>query len=329
MIAGDRLVAAAHSLDSGETRKPDLGAPSPASRPMSAVAKPQQSFRSPVLESVGLERLMASEAGRREVVVALLDGPVALSHPALSGARIRTIGQEVSAPCVEASEACRHGTFVAGILSANRSSHAPAICPGCTLLVRPIFSDRSGSVFSDATADQLARALLDVVEAGARLINISGALSPTTRPEPQLETALAIAAGKGALVIAAAGNDGAVASSPLTRHPAVIPVTACDAMGRPMPVANLAHSVGARGLAAPGTITSISPEGRPVTLSGTSFAAALVSGACALLWSALTHASRNEIAVAVMGAERRTSLTPPRLDTWGAYQRLRALRAAA
>ena len=32
-----------------------------------------------------------------------------------------------------------HGTYVAGILAARRGSGAPAICPGCTLLVRPIF----------------------------------------------------------------------------------------------------------------------------------------------------------------------------------------------
>ena len=39
------------------------------------------------------------------------------------------------------SAACVHGTFVAGILSAKRGSAAPAVCPDCTLLVNPVFSE--------------------------------------------------------------------------------------------------------------------------------------------------------------------------------------------
>jgi hypothetical protein len=34
-----------------------------------------------------------------------------------------------------------HGTFIVGILCAKRSSDAPAFCPSCILLVRPIFAE--------------------------------------------------------------------------------------------------------------------------------------------------------------------------------------------
>jgi len=266
---------------------------------------------------------MSIEAGREDIGIALLDGPVAPSHPDLSGARIRIIAAEGSRTSNRNGRvACRHGTFVAGILSASRSSNALGICPGCTLVVRPIFEDRADSAPPRATAEELARAVLESVEAGARVINVSGALSPTVGREPELEAALDIAARRGAMVIAAAGNDGTVASSPLTRHPGVVAVTACDVAGRPMPASNLARSLGSRGIAAPGTVTSIRPEGPPVMLTGTSFAAAVVSGACALRWSAFPHAGRHDIARGIIGPERRTSVAPPRLDAWMAYQRL-------
>ena len=271
--------------------------------------------------------------GSAEIAVALLDGPVALSHPDLSNALIRVIGPGRSAHYEEkapSSPACRHGTFIAGILSAAHSAETPGICPGCTLLVRPVFRDEpDGAEPPPATAEDVAGAIVEAVDAGARVINISGALHPSVTSERDLEDALTWAMRRGTLVIAAAGNHGSVASSSLTRHPGVLPVTACDAMGRPTPRANLAPSLGARGIAAPATARSIVPDGPPLTLSGTSFAAALVSGAAALLWSAAPHAHRQEIVKAVTGSQRRSSVMPPRLDAWTAYQRLLRIKAAA
>src|SRR5690348_3457289 len=258
---------------------------------------------------------MSIEAGREDVLVALLDGPVGLPHPDLSDAHVRSISAGRSVACQRSeSVACRHGTFVAGILGAKRSSGALGICPGCTLLVRPIFADRLESILPRASAEELARAIVESLKAGARVVNISAALGPMVGREPELEAALDIAARHGAIVIAAAGNDGMMGSSPLTRHPSVIPVTACDASGRPLPASNLARSFGMRGITAPGAVTSISPEGPPVTLSGTSFAAAVVSGACALLWSAFRGVTAPEITRAVLGPDRRRSVSPPRLD---------------
>src|SRR5262245_15507603 len=65
-----------------------------------------------------------------------------MSHPDLAGANIRDISGGMAGACTEAgSAACLHGTFVAGMLSARRSAMAPAICPACTLLLRPIFAE--------------------------------------------------------------------------------------------------------------------------------------------------------------------------------------------
>jgi hypothetical protein len=95
------------------------------------------------LDLVGLTPLMELSSGSSEVVLALMDGPVTMSHPDLAGGSAREApGSKLRGSCAQTSSAaCLHGTFSAGILSAKRGSPAPAICPGCTLLVRPIFKE--------------------------------------------------------------------------------------------------------------------------------------------------------------------------------------------
>ena len=181
---------------------------------------------------VRLPDLMRRGQGRPEVTVALIDGPVVLDHPDLAGSTIREIPGKLKGTCTLAdSVACTHGTFVAGMLSARRGSVAPAICPGCTLLLRPIFAEtaKGNGQMPSATPEELAEAIIDSVDAGARVINLSSALvRPSPKGESKLEEALNHAAQRGVITVAAAGNQGTVGSSAITRHPWVIPVAACD-----------------------------------------------------------------------------------------------------
>ena len=86
-----------------------------------------------------------------------------------------------------------------------------------------------------ATPEELAEAIIDSVDAGARVINLSSALvRPSPKGESKLEEALNHAAQRGVITVAAAGNQGTVGSSAITRHPWVIPVAACDIQGRPL-----------------------------------------------------------------------------------------------
>jgi subtilisin family serine protease len=279
------------------------------------------------LELVKLDRLMARSSGSSRVVIGLIDGPVAMDHPDLSTANIREVHGQQSASCSLASSvACMHGTFVAGILLAKRGSSAPAICPGCTLLVRPIFPE-VGTVNGDmpsATPKELATAIVVTVEAGARVINLSAALlQPCQQGEHKLAQALDFAAARGVITVAAAGNQGTVGSTAITRHAWVIPVTGCDLQGRPTAESNLGSSIGRRGSAAPGeNITSLGTNGKPQTFGGTSAAAPFVTGAIALLWSEFPEASaaRIKLAVTQAGTPRRGTIAPPVLNAWSAYQ---------
>jgi subtilisin family serine protease len=281
------------------------------------------------LDLVNLTTLMERTSGSPEVKIGLIDGPVVTEHPDLTREHLREIPGHHGTACAQASStACMHGTFVAGILSARRDSPAPAICPNCTLLVRPIFAEviSGREHMPSATPKELAAAIMDCIDAGAHVINLSLALAhPSTTGEQSLQDALDHAVRRGVIVVAAAGNQGTLGSSAITRHPWVMPVVACDGGGRPVSESNLGGSIGRRGLRAPGNgITSLGAEGQSLTLSGTSVAAPFVTGATALLWSAFPSATAANIKLALTHASttRRASVVPPLLDAAASYQLL-------
>jgi subtilisin family serine protease len=278
------------------------------------------------LDLVKLTPLMQRTGGNPEVKIGLIDGPVSTRHPDLSNRHFLEIAGHGSGSCAQVvSTACLHGTFVAGILSGKRNSAAPAICPDCTLLIRPIFTETIAGQeqMPGTTPVELASAITDCIHAGARVINLSLALvHPSTKGQHMLAHALDQATRRGVLIVAAAGNQGTLGSSVITRHPWVIPVAACDRRGLPMHESNFGNSIGRRGLSAPGdAITSLSTQGGPLTLRGTSVAVPFVTGTIALLWSVFPKATPAQVKMAITHAPApgRMSLVPPLLDAWAAY----------
>jgi subtilisin family serine protease len=146
---------------------------------------------------------MERTSGNSEVKIGLIDGPVVTQHPDLPSEHLHEIPGNNRATCNQAnSTACQHGTFIAGILSAKRNSHAPAICPHCTLLIRPIFSEATSGRehMPSATPKELAAAIIECIDAGARVINLSLALAqPSTKGEQTLEEALNQAVKRGVI----------------------------------------------------------------------------------------------------------------------------------
>jgi subtilisin family serine protease len=68
-----------------------------------------------------------------------------------------------------------------------------------------------------ATPEELAEAIVDCVQAGARVLNLRAALTePSSEGERALQQALDYAAQRGAIAVAAAGNQGVVGSSAIT-----------------------------------------------------------------------------------------------------------------
>jgi subtilisin family serine protease len=283
------------------------------------------------LELVRLSALMERTSGSPHLQIGLIDGPVLTHHPDLAGGHFHEVPGHNGGACTQAaSAACLHGTFIAGILSAKRNSSAPAICPGCTLVVRPIFPEATSGSESmpSATPHELAAAILDCLNAGVRVINLSLALAhPSTKGGQVLDEVLNQCTRRGVLVVVAAGNQGTLGSSTITRHPWVIPVVACDLQGRPLNESNVGSSIGRRGLSAPGAnIISLGTAGQPLTLGGTSVAVPFVTGAIALLWSEFPAASAGQVKLAITQAhqKRRASVVPPLLNGEAAYHNLSA-----
>ncbi|MCU1408663.1 MAG: peptidase in kexin sedolisin [Microbacteriaceae bacterium] len=276
------------------------------------------------LDLVRLRPVMAATGGDPSVLVAVVDGPVArhdkfAAH--MAGAPLLALGDRAAA----------HGTFVAGVLGAARASGAPGICPDCTLLIAPVLSSGEVDGNTDLRADvaALTAAIVSCTERGAVVVNLSVALSrPSTRPEPELDRALDYAASRGCLVVAAAGNQGVLGSSALTRHPWVIPVAALAGDGRPVARTNLGASIGRRGLGAPGdAITSLGYDGGYQDGGGTSAGVPFVTGALALLRCLFPSVSAAALRWTVLQAARTRpySVIPPLLDAAAAYNSLAAL----
>lgn len=271
------------------------------------------------VDIVKLKKLMTITRGKPEIIIGLIDGPVDASHPAFKGARLRFIKSTNSEYRREFSPTSLHGTFIAGILCARRDSPAPGICPECSIIVRPIFPEgksKNGKP-PDVFPPQLATAIIETIKAGARIINLSLALSSTAvKEQPELADAFEYAFQKEVLLVAAAGNHGRIGHVPLFNHPWIIPVTACDLRGNLPGGVNIGPSLGKRGLMAPGmAIISTSPGAGYTKMSGTSVAAPFVTGTIALLWSLSPRLSAGTVKQAVLlSATPRKKIIPPLMD---------------
>jgi subtilisin family serine protease len=203
------------------------------------------------------------------VLVAMVDTAVDDSHPDLKDAIVAktdTIGG--------ALWTLDHGTAIAGAIAARGAIEGAA--PKARLLAARAFeASPSGP---QGTTLSIAKAVDWAVGAQARIVNMSFA-GP---PDPELQRIVAAAAAKGVLLVAAAGNAGPK-SPPL--YPAadvgVVAVTAVDADDKLFQNANRGKYVA---LAAPGVdILLPAPNGGYDLKSGTSVAAAFVSGVAALM----------------------------------------------
>jgi subtilisin family serine protease len=288
------------------------------------VVSPRTTANARALGLVGLVPLMSRSSGATDVTIALIDGPVAIGHPGLAADSVHDLASAVGSCERSGSIACQHGTFVAGMLSGTRQGVAPAICPGCTLVVRPIFAERGDDGGAPtAHADTLAEAIVDVVRAGASIINLSAAFERSSGgAERKLRAALDYAGRKGVVTVAAAGNGGGIGASVITSHPWAIPVAACDLQGTLAPDSNLGASLGRRGVLAPGdSLTSLSSDGASSVVAGSSVAAPFVTGTLALLLSEFPAATpaQAKLAVTQVGP-RRSTIVPPVLDAWAAFR---------
>jgi subtilisin family serine protease len=219
-----------------------------------------------------------------------------------------------------------HGTHVAGIVAArgnNGVGVAGLAWRARIMAVKVLGPNASGDMATVAEGVRYA------VAHGARVINLS-LTGPI--PGPDLASAVAEAAAANVLVVAAAGNthadDDAIAAYPAALDaPNLVAVTSSDQRGALAPSASFGRA--SIDLAAPGEeILSTARGGGYELRSGSSMAAAQVSGAAVLLASARPGLGWEAMRAALLGSARPTSLpvAAGRLDVAGALRRVLGAR---
>lgn len=253
------------------------------------------------------------EASNRSAAprIAVIDGPY--NAAALFNVLARRPINLSNAVCgVRPSSACRHGTFIMGLLGARNDASIPGLCPAWDLVHIGLFADADAA---QTSVPDLALAINDAVTSGASLINLSLALlGDGGPPDKALLFALDRAEAAGVIVMAAAGNQRRLTASQILSHPVTIPVAAMDAAGHLLPDCNFGPLISRRGVAALGhQLLGYALDGGVTVMSGTSVATAVATGIVAQVWSARPYVDGATIRTALAGLARRDEPVPPRL----------------
>ena len=238
-------------------------------------------------EQWALSTIMAPEAwqitsGEPNVFVAILDTGIDQNHEDLTGKVVASINFTQSPT---ADDLYGHGTHIAGTIaaSADNAVGITGAAYDCSLMNVKVAEDDG-----TCTSGTVARGIIWAVDNGAKVINISLTF---TEPSLILENAVNYAWDKGAVIVAAAGNS--FSSTPVypAAYSKAIAVAATDKGDHSPSWSNHGDWVS---LSAPGiNIYSTLPNDSYGYKSGTSSAAALVSGEAVLLSMIATDTNGN------------------------------------
>lgn len=225
------------------------------------------------------------------VTVAVIDSGVSASHhdlayQVLSGASLLGDGGDGRTDTSGDS----HGTAIAGII-AGAGGPAPAdgmfgLAPAAKILPVRV------AVGSQAASSVIAQGIVWAADHGAQIINMS---MGSPEPDPLLRQAVTYALSKDIVLVASAGNEGQNGNAPMypAAFPGVISVSGTDENGTFWAPSESGHGIT---LAAPATdIYSTNDQGQYVHAEGTSYAAAYVSAAAALVRSHEPHLTAGQV----------------------------------
>jgi thermitase len=231
-----------------------------------------------LVERWGVTRIEAPQAwqitrGDQSIMVAVLDTGINRDNQALAE---RVVAEVNFTDSPTSNDLYGHGTHVAGTIA--------AIAPECRLMNVKVADDTGRS-----EAAVVARGIIWAVDRGARVINMSLCM----RASPDLEKAVNYAWRQGAIIVAAAGNQGG--SEPV--YPAYYAnCLAVAGTNKSDSLALLSNHGYWVDIAAPGlNIYSELPQNQYGYKTGTSMAVAHVSGVAALVFSVAEDSNGNGV----------------------------------
>ncbi|MCK5219155.1 S8 family peptidase [bacterium] len=270
----------------------------------------QRQYQQWYLPKINANFAWSIHKGDSSILVAVVDSGVDLDHPDIKERLIpgiTIINQEnYTPPSRSGMDDNGHGTHVAGIIAAMTNNNLGI--SGCSWdgRIMPIKVLNQAGEGMDA---DIAAGITWAVDAGARIINLSlgGPLEEGAKPPQVLQDAIDYAYGHNCLVIAAAGNSGDTIKHYPAAFPRVLAIAATNPSDQRASYSTFGSDID---MAAPGgsggeafsketgilstywnensRITDFmggSEAGEYAITAGTSMAAALVSGAAAVIWA--------------------------------------------
>lgn len=233
---------------------------------------------------IGADKAWDGLSGDPRVIVAVIDTGVDYNHEDLAAVN-ESLGWDFVNNDADAMDDEGHGTHVAGIIAATMNNNKGVVGVAPKVTVMPVkVLDAKGSGWTTDIADGIRYA----ADHGARILSMS--LGGDT-PDTWMYSATRYAVSKGALVIAAAGNEGTEAPSYPGAYPWVLAVGALGFDGNRAYYSQYGSflDIMAPGGSSNGTpehdILSTYPGNKYVYMAGTSMATPHVSGVAALYWS--------------------------------------------
>jgi hypothetical protein len=275
---------------------------------------PEQYYQQPATSAIEIDSAHGASVGS-SMIVAVIDNGIDFSHPLFAGA-LAGNGYDFFANDIDVSEepgsAFGHGTFVSGLIALT--------APGCKILpLRAFGSDGIGSSFA------IAQAIFYAVDHGAKVINMSFGVYENS---DALVKACSAAVAAGVTLVAAAGSDSTFMPIYPAALPGVIAVSALDTTGAIAGASNYGDYID---VCAPGVrlYSSLAGVHNWGWWSGSSFAAALVSGTCALVRTLNPEMSSNGMEEYIRSTAKTAingfTITPP--DQYYGYGEVNAASA--
>ena len=223
------------------------------------------------------------------VTIAVIDGPVDTSNPALKGTNIT---DKSRCTIQDSPEGIRHGTDMAIILVSPISG----VAPDATLYnYQASTADTTSNGSCESNGDKLdttAALINQAVEDGAQIISISLSVSDSSN---ELKWAVTNAITKGVIIVAAAGNEGHQDdTTQLGRYSGVVGVSAINSDGTFASYSNSADGMVTAAFGGPYNTFDVN-TGEPATVHGTSISTPLVAGMLALARQKWPDATANQI----------------------------------
>lgn len=279
-----------------------------------------------------VEALKQLEEKSNEVVVAVIDSGLDITHPELKDSIWENplcVGlseeERLKLPChginilnntADLSDVVGHGTFIAGQIAANANDGvgiSGATHRKIKIMGIKALNDKFTSFQSEGklTSELLANGVVFAAKNGAHVINLSLGF-PKIVVTPKVKAAFDFALDKGVVIVAAAGNNNKDKPVFPCSHPRVLCVGAIDAKGEKVQSSNFGHKVD---IYAPGeNIVSTIPmhlESEILRVNnydlktGTSYAAPFVSALAALLKSSEQDLSLTQIHERILNSARQ------------------------